>query len=87
MIAEKVNFFDFKVEENLDVTIPAHLADPDLQARMKKVLVPPPATKADEIVAVSRRHVLRAGGARAARASSRRACTSRRGSRSTSSRS
>lgn len=53
MIAEKVKFFDFRVEENLDVTIPAYLNDPDLQARMKKVLVPPPITKADEIVAVS----------------------------------
>jgi biotin carboxyl carrier protein len=39
------------VEQNLDVTIPAHLNDPELQARMKKVLVPPPATKADELVA------------------------------------
>jgi biotin carboxyl carrier protein len=53
MIAEKVKFFDFKVEENLDVTIPVHLNDPDLQVRMKRVLVPPPVTKADEIVAVS----------------------------------
>jgi biotin carboxyl carrier protein len=53
MIAEKVKFFDFKVEQNLDVTIPVHLNDPDLQVRMKKVLVPPPVTKADEIVAVS----------------------------------
>jgi biotin carboxyl carrier protein len=53
MIAEKVRFFDFKVEENLDVTIPVHLNDPDLQVRMKRVLVPPPVTKADEIVAVS----------------------------------
>jgi acetyl/propionyl-CoA carboxylase alpha subunit len=52
MIAEAVKFFDFKVEENLDVTIPGHLNDPDLQARMKKTLVPPPATKADEVVAV-----------------------------------
>jgi len=52
MIAERVRFFDFRVEENLEVTIPAHLGDPDLQARMKKVLVPPPATKADEIVAI-----------------------------------
>jgi acetyl/propionyl-CoA carboxylase alpha subunit len=51
MIAEKVRFFDFRVEPNLDVTIPAHLHDPELQARMKKVLVPPPSTKADEIVA------------------------------------
>jgi len=52
MLAERVRFFDFRVEENLEVTIPVHLNDPDLQARMKKVLVPPPATKADEIVAV-----------------------------------
>ncbi len=51
MLAERVKFFDFRVEPNLDVTIPAYLADPELQARMKKVLVPPPATKADEIVA------------------------------------
>ena len=52
MLAEKVKFFDFRVEEDLDVTIPVYLADPDLQARMKKVLVPPPSTKADEIVAM-----------------------------------
>jgi len=52
MLAEKVKFFDFKVEEDLDVTIPGYLSDPDLQARMKKVLVPPPSTKADEIVAM-----------------------------------
>jgi biotin carboxylase/biotin carboxyl carrier protein len=52
MVAEAVRFFDFKVEKNLDVTIPSHLNDTELQARMKKVLVPPPATKADEIVAV-----------------------------------
>jgi acetyl/propionyl-CoA carboxylase alpha subunit len=51
MIADRVKFFDFKVEANLEVTIPAHLHDPELQARMKKVLVPPPATKADELVA------------------------------------
>jgi biotin carboxyl carrier protein len=53
MIAEKVKFFAFKVEEDLEVTIPPHLNDVDLQVRMKKVLVPPPVTKADEIVAVS----------------------------------
>ena len=52
MVAERVRFFDFKVEPNLEVTIPKHLNDPDLQARMRKVLVPPPATKADEIAAV-----------------------------------
>jgi acetyl/propionyl-CoA carboxylase alpha subunit len=51
MIAERVRFFDFRVEPNLEVVIPPHLNDADLQARMKKVLVPPPATKADELVA------------------------------------
>jgi len=51
MIADAVHFFDFRVEPDLEVTIPTHLHDPDLQARMKKVLVPPPATKADELVA------------------------------------
>ncbi|HEX9052751.1 MAG TPA: biotin/lipoyl-containing protein, partial [Anaeromyxobacter sp.] len=51
MVAESVKFFDFRVEPNLEVTIPAYLNDPELQARMKKVLVPPPQTKADELVA------------------------------------
>jgi biotin carboxyl carrier protein len=35
------------------VHIPERLLDRDLASRMKKVLVPPPATKADEIVAAS----------------------------------
>jgi len=52
IIAETVKFWDFKVEEDLEVTIPDHLHDPELQVRLKKVLVPPPATKADEIVAM-----------------------------------
>ncbi len=52
LIAENTNFYDFRVEDDLEVTIPEYLTDPELQARMKKVLVPPPATKADEIVAV-----------------------------------
>ena len=52
MLAEQVKFFDFRVEEDLDVTIPGYLADPDLQGRMKKFLAPPPSTKADEIVAM-----------------------------------
>jgi len=37
----------------LDIEIPEYLMDPELQLKMKKVLVPPPATKADEIVAVT----------------------------------
>jgi biotin carboxyl carrier protein len=51
MLAESVKFFEFRVEANLEVTIPAHLHDAELQARMKKILVPPPQTKADELVA------------------------------------
>ncbi len=50
LIAVNTDFYDFKVEDDLEVTIPAYLNDPDLQAAMKKVLVPPPATKADEVV-------------------------------------
>ncbi len=49
-IAEATDFHALKVEEDLEVTIPEYLHDPELQAAMKKVLVPPPATKADEIV-------------------------------------
>ncbi|MBT1074694.1 biotin carboxylase N-terminal domain-containing protein [Geobacter grbiciae] len=52
IIADTVKFWDFKVEDDLEVTIPDYLNDPELQARMKKILVPPPATKADEIVAM-----------------------------------
>ncbi len=51
MIAEKTGFYELKVEEDLEVTIPDYLHDTELQEAMKKVLVPPPATKADEIVA------------------------------------
>ncbi|HEY3489682.1 MAG TPA: biotin carboxylase N-terminal domain-containing protein [Candidatus Deferrimicrobiaceae bacterium] len=52
LLANKTNFWDFRVEDNLEVTIPNYLSDPELQLRMKKILVPPPQTKADEIVAV-----------------------------------
>ena len=52
LIADNVKFWDFRVEEDLEVTIPAYLHDVELQNRMKKILVPPPATKADEIVAI-----------------------------------
>ncbi len=50
MIADKTDFYDLKVEDDLEVAIPEYLHDPALQAAMKKILVPPPATKADEIV-------------------------------------
>jgi acetyl/propionyl-CoA carboxylase alpha subunit len=50
LIAENTKFWDLRVEEDMEITIPDYLTDPDLQARMKKILVPPPSTKADEIV-------------------------------------
>jgi len=52
LIGENTRFWDMKVQDDLEVVIPDYLTDPDLQARMKKILVPPPSTKADEIVAV-----------------------------------
>ncbi len=52
LIGQTTKFWDLRVEEDLEITIPEYLSDPELQARMKKVLVPPPATKADEIVSV-----------------------------------
>lgn len=50
MVGRQTRFYDLKVEPDLEITIPEYLTDPDLQARMKKILVPPPSTKADEIV-------------------------------------
>ena len=52
LIGENTKFWDMKVLDDLEVVIPDYLTDPDLQARMKKILVPPPSTKADEIVSV-----------------------------------
>ncbi len=51
MIAAKVGFYDLKLKDDLTVDIPARLHDPKHQEAMRRVLVPPPATKADEIVA------------------------------------
>jgi biotin carboxyl carrier protein len=53
LVADAVGFYDLVVNDDLTITIPERLFDADLQKRMKKVLVPPPATKADEVVAVS----------------------------------
>ncbi len=53
LVADEVGFYDLVVNEDLTITIPERLFDADLQKAMKKVLVPPPATKADEVVAVS----------------------------------
>jgi acetyl/propionyl-CoA carboxylase alpha subunit len=53
LIGDKVGFFDLRLNDDLTITIPERLFDRDHQAKMKKVLVPPPVNKADEIVAVS----------------------------------
>jgi len=53
LVGHKVGFFDLRVNDDLTITIPERLFDRDHQAKMKKVLVPPPVNKADEIVAVS----------------------------------
>jgi len=52
LIAEKTRFWELRVEADLEVTIPEFLNDAELQGRMKKTLVPPPTTKADEIVSL-----------------------------------
>jgi len=51
-MAQNALYYELKVNADLTITIPARLTDGDLQADMIKVLVPPPATKADELVAV-----------------------------------
>ena len=53
LIADKVGFYDLRVNEDLTIGIPRRLFDREHQAKMKKVLVPPPVNKSDEIVAVS----------------------------------
>ena len=53
LIAKKVGFYDLKVKEDMTIDIPARLLEAELQGQMKKVLVPPPEMKSDEIVSVS----------------------------------
>ncbi|MGB5221113.1 MAG: biotin/lipoyl-containing protein [Polyangiales bacterium] len=53
LVGHKVGFFDLRVNDDLTISIPERLFDRDHQAKMKKVLVPPPVNKSDEIVAVS----------------------------------
>jgi acetyl/propionyl-CoA carboxylase alpha subunit len=53
LVGHKVGFFDLRVNDDLTITIPDRLFDRAHQAKMKKVLVPPPVNRADEIVAVS----------------------------------
>jgi acetyl/propionyl-CoA carboxylase alpha subunit len=51
LIGAKVGFYDLKLNDDLTVHIPERLHEPKHQDAMRKVLVPPPVTKADEIVA------------------------------------
>jgi len=51
MLAAKIGFYDLLLNDDLSVTIPHRLLDPAHQDVMRKVLVPPPAANADEIVA------------------------------------
>ena len=51
MIAATVGFYDLALNDDLSITIPERLLGPARQDAMRKVLAPPPATRADEIVA------------------------------------
>jgi len=52
-IATQTGFFDLRVNSDLSIHIPDPLLEPDHQAEMAKVLVPPPMAKSDEILAAS----------------------------------
>lgn len=52
-IAEATDYFALCVNDDLSIHIPERLGDPELQAAMAKVLVPPPVAKSDEIIAAS----------------------------------
>lgn len=51
MIADRSGFYDLELMPDLGVSIPERLLVAEHQEAMRKVLVPPPATSADEIVA------------------------------------
>jgi acetyl/propionyl-CoA carboxylase alpha subunit len=51
LVGHRTGFYDTVVNDDLTIAIAPHLLDPALQARMARVLVPPPTTKADEVVA------------------------------------
>jgi acetyl/propionyl-CoA carboxylase alpha subunit len=53
LVGDRARFFELSVGDDLELSIPKRLTDPALQAKMKKVLSPPPATRANEIVAAS----------------------------------
>ena len=51
LIGARAGFDELRLGDDLTPIIPARLEDPALQEAMKKVLVPPPAQRSDEIVA------------------------------------
>jgi acetyl/propionyl-CoA carboxylase alpha subunit len=51
LIGTAVGFYDLRLNDDLTVHIPDRLHDPRHQEAMRKVLVPPPTTREDEIVA------------------------------------
>ncbi|AUX32106.1 MULTISPECIES: biotin/lipoyl-containing protein [Sorangium] len=53
LAGDAARFFELRVREDGEVVIPERLLDRELAARMRKVLAPPPATRANEIVAVT----------------------------------
>lgn len=52
-LAQKTGFLQLLVNDDLTITIPEKLTDPELQDAMAKVLVPPPVASSDEILAAS----------------------------------
>ena len=52
-LAEKCNFFQLKVNNDLSINIPVKLEEKELQDTMMKVLVPPPKASSDEILSAS----------------------------------
>ncbi len=52
-IAEATGYYNLTVNEDLSIHIPEDLLEPEHQARMAKVLVPPVAARGDEILAES----------------------------------
>ena len=51
LLGTHTGFYDLRLRDDLEVEIPERLFDPKLQEAMKRALVPPPATRSDEIVA------------------------------------
>ncbi|HSQ00557.1 MAG TPA: biotin carboxylase N-terminal domain-containing protein [Candidatus Dormibacteraeota bacterium] len=51
LIGTRAGFYELRLGADLTPIIPARLHDPALQDAMKRVLVPPPAMRSDEIVA------------------------------------